>query len=119
MAKMAKRISNSLLILIVMVAVVGAVAAQEASPMLPAHAPSTGCHQHETAPVPEPTSYRCCQSGHDSAIVQASISAQPDSAIFTARVEWNQIPTPTTPHRTLHNLAGASADPPIIAPLRV
>ena len=41
--------------------------------MVMAPARPAACHQHEGAlPSPQPVSYRCCQSGHDSAIVQSS-----------------------------------------------
>jgi hypothetical protein len=48
---------------------------------------SAGCHEqsHKT-PLPQPKNYVCCQSGHDSLIVQPSTIAAPACHGFLARV---------------------------------
>src|SRR5882757_7423820 len=68
-------------------------AGQDTSAMVTPVAPSAACHQHHgKAPVPRPASYRCCQVGHDAALLQSSPSAQPHSLDFLAvdaqRHDW-------------------------------
>jgi hypothetical protein len=95
------------------------VAGRDTSPMVAVHERPAGCHQHGTAPVPQPVSYRCCQSGHDSAILQASFTSQLDSADLTSFAELSQILMPTSSHQNPRNLATSSTDPPDTTPLRV
>ncbi len=92
---------------------------QDASLMIAAGAPSAGCHQHDPAPVPKPVSYRCCQSGHDSAILQSSLASRLDSAELPSTFEARETrPIPVT-YLRLRDLTISSADPPDITPLRV
>jgi hypothetical protein len=83
-------------------------------------APPASCHQHGPTPVSQPVSYRCCQSGHDSALLQISFAAQPDSGDLTAgRPIHSLVPTVNNRGQSPGNLATSSADPPDITPLRV
>ncbi|MGA9815038.1 MAG: hypothetical protein WBQ64_19815 [Terriglobales bacterium] len=78
------------------------------------------CHQHEGAlPSPQPVSYRCCQSGHDSAILQSSPASRPDSADLATPVEWTHIFAPTAAVQPVRQVSASSADPPKITPLRI
>lgn len=100
--------------------VVLSIAGQDASQMIAAQPPAAGCHQHSPAPVPQPVSYRCCQSGHDSALLQFSFAAQLGSGDLTAGNPI-RIPVPAfhvRGHRP-RDLATSSSDPPNITPLRV
>jgi hypothetical protein len=92
----------------------------DASLMIAMQAPPAGCHQHGPAPVSQPVSYRCCQSGHDSALLQILFTAQPDSGDLTASHPIC-IPVPAFHDRgqSPHSLATSSSDPPNVTPLRV
>jgi len=92
----------------------------DASLMLAAQTRPAGCHQHSPAPVSQPVSYRCCQSGHDSPLVQASFAAQLDSRDLSASHPFC-IPVPAFHDRgqVPHSLTTSSSDPPSITPLRV
>jgi hypothetical protein len=88
--------------------------------MTAAQAPPAGCHQHGPAPVSQPVSYRCCQGGHDSALLQISLAVQPDSVGLTARYPVHfLLPMLHDQGQNPRNLAPSSADPPNITPLRV
>jgi hypothetical protein len=92
----------------------------DASLMIAMQAPPAGCHQHGPAPVSQPVSYRCCQSGHDSALLPISFAAQLDSGDLTDGHPI-RIPVPSFHDRghSRHNLATSSSDPPNTTPLRV
>jgi hypothetical protein len=117
MCYMARRRAGSLAILLL--TVIAAVGAEgpDAFAMVRSPAP---CHQHGSAvPHPRPATYRCCQSGHNLAILQISAAPQSDSS--QAIVPSNARPTPTASFVRHHvgNLTTSSADPPDLTPLRV
>jgi hypothetical protein len=114
------RLSSNLLaaVLLATIATVS-VAGQDVSLMVAAQARPAGCHQHGTAPVPQPVSYRCCQSGHDFAILQVSLSSHLDSACVAVFGPLLDTPAPIFTLQSLPGVATSSADPPDIAPLRV
>jgi hypothetical protein len=116
---MPKRASNLLVVLLAAVVATASPFGQEASPMPAVHEQPAGCHQHGTAPSPQPVSYRCCQSGHDSAILQISFTSQLDTADLTSPIELIEVMTPDITHPSIRHLANSSADPPGITPLRV
>ncbi len=88
--------------------------------MMMAPARPAACHQHEGAlPLPQPVSYRCCQSGHDSAIVQSSPASQLDSVDLATPVERTQIFAPSSAAQIVRQLSTSSADPPDLTPLRI
>jgi hypothetical protein len=118
-ARMIKLGSNLLAVVLVTVMATVSVAGQGAPLMVAAHPRPAGCHQHGTAPVPQPVSYHCCQSGHDSAILQISLTSQLDSAGVTAVGHSLHIQVPDFTHQSLRTLATSSADPPDITPLRI
>ena len=88
------------------------------TPMPVLHERPAACHQHGSVPLPQPVSYRCCQAGHDFAILQVSVSSQPDLTEPVSYVRVAQIPVRNIFHKTLP-IAASSADPPDIAPLRI
>jgi len=115
---MVNLISN-LLAVVLLAAVATVSAAREgAFQMVASHARPAGCHQHDTAPVPQPVSYRCCQSGHDSAILQISFTSELASALIAVGHSIH-VPVPTFAQPRFPSLATSSADPPDINPLRV
>lgn len=103
-----------LLTLIATISVVG----QEGH-MMPAPVRPAGCHQHGAKPPASvPVSYRCCQGGHDSAILQTSSAVQLSSNLLATS---DAMPAPITmPIQVLvHGLKISSPDPPHVVPLRV
>jgi hypothetical protein len=77
-----------------------------------------GCHQHGAKPPANtPVSYRCCQSGHDSAILQSSL-ATPLSEVVSSGFSIPALITVST-QGCLHTLTISSPDPPHTIPLRV
>lgn len=78
----------------------------------------SGCHEHGSqTPAPPSTSYQCCLTGHNIAVLQATQSEQPP---FTIRSEF-----PVEPATSLLEDAGyiertiASGAPPGVTPLRI
>jgi hypothetical protein len=115
------KLSSSILSAVLLSALVTlSITGPDASLMIAAQAPAAGCHQHVPAPVSQPVSYRCCQSGHDSALLQISFTVQLDSADLTAGHPI-LIPVPAFHVRgqSTSDLATSSSDPPNITPLRV
>ena len=93
------------------------VVGQEGPLMMVVAAPLAGCHQHGAKPLaPAPVSYRCCQSGHDSAILQTLFT--PQLSGFSTGVSI-PVPIPVATQRCLHSLMISSSDPPRTIPLRV
>ena len=118
--RMAERRSNLLVVLLLTVAVTLWSAGQDAFQLVAVHAPPTACHQHgSTAPDSQPVSYRCCQLGHNSAILQVPLTSRPCVADVTPFGESGHALTITSAHRGLRNLTTLSAGPPNTIPLRV
>jgi hypothetical protein len=117
MFRMPKHASNLLAVLLVSLIATAALLGQGASTMPVVHERLGGCHPHGSA-VPPPVSYRCCESGHDSALLQISFTSQPD-ADLAAAIEVSKATIPDITHQALCHLATSSADPPAIAPLRI
>jgi hypothetical protein len=114
-------LSSSVLSAVLLSALVAvSISGPDASLMTAAQTPAAGCHQHSPAPASQPVNYRCCQSGHDSALLQISFTAQPDSGDLTAGHPI-RIPVPAFHDRgrSPHSLTTSSSDPPNITPLRV
>jgi hypothetical protein len=94
------------------------VAGQGGSLMVVMSARPAGCHQPGAKPpASRPVSYRCCQSGHDSAILQTSFATQLSSALIST---GDSIPAAITiPTQDSLQLIISSPDPPHTIPLRV
>lgn len=108
----------AVLLLTAMAAVSGAV--RQELPMAAMEARPAGCHQHGAKPpAPTPVSYRCCQSGHDSAIVLTRFATQLSSAQLACG--GGLVPASfSIPAKSSFNpLIIASSDPPPTIPLRV
>ena len=98
-----------LAILLLAVMIVVPLAGQDVSAMM-APARPAACHQHEGAPPsPQPVSYRCCQSGHDSAILQSAFWSQLDSADLSAPVEQTDIFVPPAVLLIVRQVSASSA----------
>jgi hypothetical protein len=115
-----KRNSSWLTIFLLIVIVTVPVVGQDPLLMVPIHSRPAGCHQHgNPAPRPQPVSYRCCQSGHDSAILQSSAASQLDSFGLTVPAARGQIFVPASRVRSHGDVGPSSTDPPDLTPLRV
>jgi hypothetical protein len=109
---MAKRSSQLLALFLLLGLTAVWLPGQAASPMQAQTVPEAGCHQHGAKPpVPAPSNYRCCQLGHNSAILQSSLTAQSflvvlpgDSSSSLAVISVDSVPggaavlLPNTPH---------------------
>ena len=94
-------------------------AAGQEDHMMPALARPAGCHQHGAKlPASVPVSYRCCQGGHDSAILQTSSAVQLSSNLLAT---GDAMPAPIiVPIQIwVHSPKISSPDPPHTIPLRV
>ena len=77
------------------------------------------CHGHGLPlPAPNPDSHKCCQIGHQTALLQAAIKAHPSllRILFVA-----DDPELNPPHLTggLSDLLVLSSSPPTVTPLRI
>ena len=82
-------------------------------------APAAGCHQHGAkAPARSPSSYRCCQIGHNQAVLQ-----NPSVQTSLADPVWNAslklAPVEASVHRDPGSATILSPDPPHMIPIRV
>ena len=78
------------------------------------------CHQHEgAAPFPQPVSNQCCQSGHNSAILQSSPVSRLDLIYLDMSLERTEAFAPASKAQILRQVATSSADPPDLTPLRI
>jgi hypothetical protein len=96
------------------------VAGQESTLMLPVSARPAICHRHGAKPsAPTPVSYRCCQSGHDSAILQTPLTTRLCSAHRVSTGASISAPISVSTQSRLQSLTISSPDPPRTIPLRV
>jgi hypothetical protein len=115
---MGKSSSKILAVLLVTLMAAISVAGREGH-MMPAAVRPAGCHQHGAKPPASvPVSYRCCQNGHDSAILQTSRAAQVSSTLLAT---GDVMPAPVTIaiQVWVQSLKILSPDPPHTIPLRV
>jgi len=93
-------------------------ARQDVSAMMASARPA-GCRQHEGAlPLPQPVSYRCCQSGHDAAILQSSPASADSADVATPVMRSDSFALPAA-LQIVRQVATSSADPPHLTPLRI
>ncbi|MGH9553881.1 MAG: hypothetical protein ACRD3W_31175, partial [Terriglobales bacterium] len=110
---------HSLTFLLLAAMIVVPLAGQDGS-MVMVPARPAACHQHEGAlPSPQPVSYHCCQSGHDSAILQSSSASRPDSPDLATPFERSDIFASPAMLPIVGQVAASSADPPKLTPLRI
>ena len=113
---------NSKILAVLLLTAMAAVSAagQQGLTMAPMEARPAGCH-HDGAkpPAHKPASYRCCQSGHDSAIVLTPFVTQLSSAqlAFAGELVSDSFTVPT--QSSFPSLMIACPDPPRTILLRV
>ena len=78
-----------------------------------------GCHHGATPPTSLPVSYRCCQSGHDSAIPQSSLAMHLSSGRPVSTGDSILAPIIISTQSCRHSLMISSPDPPHAIPLRI
>ncbi|HUJ96109.1 MAG TPA: hypothetical protein VLW84_12635 [Terriglobales bacterium] len=108
----------------VALAVLMAVGLLFASPsqMFPAMAGSShpaGCHEHGQLPSnPQPLSYDCCRTGHNTAILQ-EIPGPRAALVVVARTTETEFALPAVSPFDLMDVALATSPPPGLTPLRI
>jgi hypothetical protein len=112
---------TSILLAMLLVGLIGAapLVGQVTSAMPMAHERPPGCHHHGSNPGPQPVSYRCCQSGHDSAILQGSLISQSQLSELASHFELSEVLISSVNRQNLRDVTPSSADPPNTTPLRV
>jgi hypothetical protein len=117
---MPKQTSILLVMLLVSLRAAAPLVGQVTSAMPIAHERPAGCHQHGTSPAPQPVSYRCCQSGHDSAILQVSLISQSQLSDLASHFELSEVLISSVTRQSFRgDVTPSSADPPVTTPLRV
>ena len=115
---MAKRSSTLLTTFLLLGLAASLLPWQETSAMQAQTAPAAGCHQHGAKPPARvPSSYRCCQLGHNSAVLQSSLPAQPSLVVVPG--ESGSSPIVISVRNDPGAAAVLSPDPPHTIPLRV
>ena len=112
------RISKWMAVTLLSVISAATTAGQDTALMNVTQPQPAGCHHRDGAPSSRPVSYRCCQSGHDSAILQIPLTMQMDSSDLRLPVELSPV-LATGFRQSLRSLAISSPDPPLNLPLRV
>ena len=81
--------------------------------------PAAGCHQHgEKPPASMPSSYACCQVGHNSALVQSAANNQLLQVAY-ASADSRPDPVVISTQSDLGSATVSSPDPPRSIPIRV
>jgi hypothetical protein len=81
--------------------------------------PAAGCHQHGAKPpAPMPSSYRCCQVGHNSALLQSAANTQLP-IVAEASEDSRPAPVVISTRNDLFSGTILSPDPPHTIPLRL
>jgi hypothetical protein len=105
--------------LLVAAVVFGTLAANATPHRDPAPTRDAGCHEHGKPADSAPVSYRCCQSGHDSALVQTAGSGPQDLCVsFVAVRGCEPLPVRDESIASFH-LAINAGEPPGVSPLRI
>jgi hypothetical protein len=80
----------------------------------------TSCHEDgRKVPTPQPTSHRCCQIGHQPAILQPAFSTDSLPAHILPRIEIVEPALAMIALNIVPNLLIPTGDPPGLAPLRI
>ena len=115
---MEKRASRVLAVLLVLGLATVLLPWQETGTMHAGTVPAGGCHQQgATSPAPTP-SYRCCQVGHNSALLQIAANPRPPLVVGVA---VHRLPAALviSTRNDSDSAAVSSPDPPRTIPLRV
>jgi hypothetical protein len=111
---------NSKIFVMLLLTVLVSVAEQDVSQMIAVPASESGCHPHSSKPpATAPVSYHCCQTGHDSALLQSSLTSQMSSVDVASPGDFRPAPIATSTQNSARSLTLSSADPPRPTPLRV
>jgi hypothetical protein len=115
---MGKRCSQLLAIFLLIGVATVSSAGQPATMTSAVAVPPAGCHQHGAKPPASvPVSYRCCQGGHDSAILQTFTTDAPAHMVSVG--DSTPASVTSSPQICFESLMISSPDPPHNAPLRV
>jgi hypothetical protein len=118
--RMNKLGSKMLAALLVTLMAAISLAEQESTLMVVVPGQPAGCHQHgATPPASTPVSYRCCQTGHDSAMPQSSFVTQLSLSQLVTTSASSNAPVAMPIQGSLKSLMISSPDPPHTIPLRV
>jgi hypothetical protein len=106
--------------LLVVIAMVSALAGAQAMAFSPVADHPAGCHGHTpAAPVPAPTSYLCCATGHHAVLPNAPFSLHSgDAQLCRLDAGWG-LNLAVAVFRPLAVLVAPSNSPPITAALRI
>jgi hypothetical protein len=85
------------------------------------HERPASCHEDaRRVPAPEPTSHRCCQIGHQPAILHASSTDSQRLPLRTLpRLDYGDASLASAVLDAIPQLLIPSGDPPTLAPLRI
>jgi hypothetical protein len=84
----------------------------------PLEPPAGGCHEHgSNAPSPQSTTFHCCLTGHNVAVLQASHSAEP--LLRSIQAELVIAAPVTSPAARFEKTLISSGDPPGVTALRI
>jgi hypothetical protein len=76
-----KRCARVAAVVLIIIGMTSALAAQVSSTSSP-HEQPAGCHHHEKkSPVRQPADYKCCVAGHDAALLRSTATSHPVSQI--------------------------------------
>lgn len=116
---MVKRTSKVLAMFLVLELATVLLPWQETRAMHTETVPAASCHQHDGKPLaPTPSSYRCCQVGHNSALLQSAANAQLHSVAEASADGQPALLLISTRNDTV-SATIQSPDPPHTIPLRV
>ena len=117
---MSKHTTKLLPIFLLTLVAAVSLAGQESTLMVAVAVHPAGCHQHGMKPPAfPPVSYRCCQTGHDSAILQNSFVTQLSFSRSVTTIASADAPIAVPFKGSLKSLMISSPDPPHVTPLRV
>jgi hypothetical protein len=86
----------------------------------PRNTRTAGCHEHHSPlPSPEPVSHKCCQTGHDAAILQEPAKVRQSPACVWLVAEHPELLIPPHSAESLSNLVISSSFELIPVPLRI
>lgn len=115
---MAKRSSKLLAVFLLLGLAAVSLLRQETSLMHAQTIAAAACNHHGTkAPTRTPSNYRCCQLGHNSAVLQSWLPWQP--SLIVVADDSGSAPSVFSGQNNSGNAAASSPDPPHNIPLRL
>src|SRR2546428_4612989 len=112
--------TQKILAIFLLAAVTATCFGAQALSLSPRNTRTPGCHEH-SSPIrsPQPVSHKCCQSGHDAAILQEPAKVRPSSACVWLVADRPELLIPPHSAESFSNPLTSSSSPPTIAPLRI